>query len=156
MKRSPVLLAATCLFFCAAPALASWKYTQSINPMTDADESMAYLMRSNNEFVAVRCQGEGRIDIMVAVDEYLGPGERYPVDFRVDKNDPSDGGEWRTDNEGLVVFVPESLEPEMLGALKTRREITFQVTTENGSKPYANFSLSGSSEAISKLGCLKK
>lgn len=155
MKDFPIWLAATCLSFFAAPALASWKYTESFNPMTDADESMAYLMKSNNEFLAIRCKGSANIDIMVAVDEFLGDADKYHVDYRLDKDEPKDGGKWRGDKEGFVVFVPESMEIQLLGALKTRREITLQVTTEKGTKPYANFSLAGASGAISKLGCLK-
>lgn len=153
MNKMMTLMAGACLVF-SSSAFAEWEYSENIDPMTDADKSIAAVHKGRNDFLAVRCDGKSGFDIIVGVGDYLGSNGPRQVAYRLDKDDPIDGGGWGTDTEGKVVFVPEDKEASVLGALKVRSNITIQVTDFQGSQPYSKFSLSGSSAAIKQLNCI--
>lgn len=112
------------------------------------------LVEMNCSGPGVRCAGTSGFEIFVAVGDYIGTNGPHEVVYRVNKNEAVEAGRWGADTEGKAVFVPDGQKSEMLQLLKTGSEITFQVTDFRGSKPYAKFTLAGSSAAIEKLQCL--
>lgn len=153
MKRITTLMAGLCIAF-SGSAFADWRYSESIDPMTDEDRSIAALSQGRNDFIAVRCDGNSGFDILVGVGDYLGSTGGRDVTYRLDKDKPISAGNWATDTEGKIVFVPDDRKDSLLNSMKTRSDITVQVTDFQGSKPYSKFSLAGSTAAIEQLNCI--
>lgn len=133
-----------------------WTYSENIDPMTDEDSSMAMIANEEDRStVLVMCDGSEEFKIFIVLGEYLGNDSR-PVSYRVDKQEAVDAGSWGVNTKGTAVFVPEDKKSGMLANLMNGEKIIFQVTDYQGSKPYAEFSLAGSTSAIEKLGCVGK
>jgi hypothetical protein len=140
--------------FLSSPAFAAWNYVENIDPMTDENKSLVVIHKERNEFLLIKCDGSSDFDIYVGVGEFIGGDGRYRVTYRLDKDEPIDGGRWGLATTGTSVYAPESLETSLLESIKIRSTITFQVTDYQGSKPFSKFPLAGSSAAINQLGCI--
>lgn len=138
----------------SAQQLEEWVYEENIDPMTDENSSYAAIINGRKELIAVRCDGDNSFNIIVGVGEYLG-SDSPPVTYRIDKQPAVNADRWNLSTTGTLMFVPDSKLSEIKEGLLTGQNIIFQVTDFRGSKPYAKFSLSGSSAAISQLACMK-
>ncbi|MFU8896456.1 MAG: hypothetical protein ACNA8J_08720 [Gammaproteobacteria bacterium] len=154
MKRMVIALA---LLSVSLPATANWEFRENIDPMTDEDKSIAATFSGRNEFVVVRCSGDSDYEIFLGVGTYIGStrGRGSPVVYRADAEPPVEGGTWSTSTDGTAVFVPRASKGAFLDILKTASKVTIQVTDFRGSRHHAVFDLSGASDAISKLHCMK-
>jgi len=137
----------------AAANWGEWRYSEAIDPMSDEDTSMALMAISGEGYIAVRCDGSSDYSIIVSVGEYVG-GDRQPVSYRVDDQAAVNAGNWGLSTDSTLVFAPDRMKSEILKKLMSGQKIIFQITDFRGSKPYSEFPLSGSSDAINQLACI--
>lgn len=131
----------------------SWIFVENIDLMTDEDTSSAAIINGRKELVSIRCNGEDHYDIFVGVGEYIG-GERQPVSYRFDSDEPVMAGNWNLSTDSSIVFAPDSQKSTLVELLRTRNKVTLQIKNFRGFRPVAQFSLQGSEAAISQLNCI--
>ena len=153
--RKVSILAVGCLLgvFGVSASAETWEYGENIDLMTDEDKSTALVANGRNEVIVIRCDGTDRFELYVGVGEYLG-GDRQPVSYRFDSEDPVSAGRWGLSTDKTVAFAPSSLKDELIELFRRHNQVVFQIRDYQGSSPTTKFSLEGSEAAISQMNCI--
>jgi len=158
LKKLSRMLCVVTIFGLGASSVAAswgeWTYTKNIDPMSDEDTSMALMAIQGEGHIMVRCDGSNDYDINISVGEFIG-GDLQPVSYRVDDQASVDAGSWGLSTDSKSVFAPDRMKSEILKKFMSGQKIIFQITDFRGSKPYSEFSLSGSSNVINQLACIQ-
>jgi hypothetical protein len=165
MKRMALGLAlGLALTAASLTAYAEWEFREKIHPMTDENESWAFVRVSREEVLMVSCRGASDFYIFVRVGHAGGTpafGRGAKVSYRVDSEPVVDAGEWNVSRDGTGAFAPDAEKRAFLEILKTASKLAIEVTILVPSrhplplKGHAVFEVSGASDAIGKLGCIK-
>tara|TARA_R100000544_G_scaffold13293_1_gene6009 strand:+ start:131 stop:571 length:441 start_codon:yes stop_codon:yes gene_type:complete len=139
----------TALTICSLNASATWVHKELIDPITDFDNSFAGTIVGSNS-VIISCNGD-EINFVFGF-RYLGEANKIHVRF--DKEKPFDvTGDISTSRKGIFVEVA-SIDDLILG-MKKHKKMAVQTTDYRGSTLQEVYDLTGFTEQIKKLKCVK-
>ena len=139
----------TALTICSLNASATWFHRELIDPITDFDNSFVATISDDNS-VMVRCDGD-EIEFMLGF-KYLG--EANKIYIRFDKEKPFYVvGNISTNNRG--VFVEQASFDDLIIGMKKHNRMAVQTTNYRGSTLQEIYDLTGFTEQIKKLKCVK-
>lgn len=148
----------TLLLLTAGSALAqtqvgSWLYLKRVDPLTDANTSIALTdgLEDEDTSLILKCMNDG-LNVYFDPDDYLGDesGEMY---WRFDKNTLFGPFEYDPATEGDVAFIPINLITKFIANAKVGRQVVLRAYDFNGTAHTATFNLNGISEVIKRLSC---
>jgi len=139
----------TALTICSLNASAEWGHKELIDPITDFDNSIVATFSDDN-VVMVRCDGEN-MELMLGFS-YLGEANKIYVRF--DKEKPFYVvGNISTNKQG--VFVEQASFDDLIIGMKKHKKMAVQTTDYRGSTLQEIYDLTGFTEQIKKLKCVK-
>jgi hypothetical protein len=144
------LLLATLLI--SAPAMANWMHVEKIDLMTDKDTShIGALALAGDGLVAVRCAANG-YEIVMSFD-YLG--DKYTdVMLRFDSDEPfTVAASPSTSGKGR--FIVHRDRPIVIEQMKAGKRMVARARSYRGNYETFAIDLTGFSDAVGKLGCVK-
>jgi hypothetical protein len=144
------LLLATLLI--STPAMAQWHHTERVDLMTDNDTSFILSLSTVGDgAVAVRCAPKS-YDIVFSFD-YLG--DKYTdVTLRFDTDEPFTVPASASTN-GKARFVAPSQKANVIAQMKAGTRMIIRGTDFRGTPETFAIDLTGFSDAVGKLGCVK-
>ena len=138
--------------------MGAFVYRASRDALTDVDQSSIATTETQPTLLRTaqlvwRCAGTAEIELAIAAGEFLNSDAPVPVQWRFDRNPPSEQSRWTVSTNGTAAFAPvEDIVAFTTGALPAG-EVVVRVTDFRGVGYDLRFSLSGLSRALPRLPC---
>lgn len=142
------------LFFPQVSFADDWEYEENVDALHQTDASVAATVIRDgyrNRALLVRCNN-GNYEIVIFTNDYISNDTRVSVSWRFDE-EPVQSGTWHNSTDGTAIFVPVGFQQDILWSLVQYETFVFQWEDYRGSRYTLEFSLNGSSSAISQLSC---
>lgn len=137
-------------FTAASSEQAAWFYNESVDPMTDKDESMAIALESSCSYqcgsVGVRAEGS----IFISFGRFMESNEDIILEYRFDQ-EKAQTMHLSTSTTGTAGFVPDNKVDRFAASLMYFSEVVLRGYDYRGTPHTFKISLKNSKSTISKL-----
>ncbi len=149
MKRLCILLITLGFFWPVQLVAEDWFYAKRIDEFTDQETHIAMVRSVKERSLALaRCLQEEEFDLIFSVGQFIGIGNRYPVRYRIDKQDSVES-DWIVSTRGDSVFASDFDKTHLARQMLQGKELLVEITDARGSSYTAHLPLQG---AVNTLG----
>ncbi|WP_261842065.1 hypothetical protein [Aliamphritea ceti] len=151
MKRLCILLITFSLCLPAELAAEDWFYAKRVDEFSDQETHIAMVRSIEERSLALaRCLQEEEFDLIFSVGHFIGVGNKYPVRYRVDKQD-SVQSDWIVSTRGDSVFASDFDKTHLARQMLHGDELLVEITDARGSAFTAHLPLQGAANTLGRV-----